>query len=153
MRIFKEIQRRKIKRHKTEQGESLIDNPQPENMHNFKELKVWQKAIEFTVEIYKLTASFPSEERFGLISRLRRASVSTSSNIAEGSGRNSDKDFVRFLSISIGSAYETETQLIISRRLNYVDHTKFEELATKITEIQRMLNAFSENLKNKYLKN
>ena len=119
-------------------------------MHNFKELKVWQKAIELTVEIYKITSSFPSEEKFGLVSQLRRASVSTSSNIAEGSGRNSNKEFVHFLSISIGSAYETETQLIISRRLNYMEDIKFEELITKITEIQRMLNAFSENLKNKY---
>ena len=122
-------------------------------MHNFKELKVWQKAIELTVEIYKITSSFPSEEKFGLISQLRRASVSTSSNIAEGSGRNSDKEFVHFLSISIGSAYETETQLIISKRLNYVDDIRFEERTTKITEIQRMLNAFSENLKNKYSRN
>ena len=121
-------------------------------MHNFRELKVWQKAIDFSVEIYKNTASFPSEEKFGLISQLRRSAVSISSNIAEGSSRTSDKEFFHFLSISIGSAYECETQLIISNRLMYVNDTNFDELKKKVTEIQKMLNAFSEIIKNKYSK-
>ena len=100
-------------------------------MHNFKELKVWQKAIDFSVEIYKNTASFPAEEKFGLISQLRRSAVSISSNIAEGSSRTSDKEFFHFLSHSIGSAYESETQIIISDRLKYVSDINFEELTKK----------------------
>ncbi len=121
-------------------------------MHNFKELKVWQKAIDYCVEVYKYTASFPTEEKFGLISQLRRAAVSISSNIAEGSSRNSDKEFFHFLSISIGSSYESETQLIISNKLKYMNDTNFEEMTEKITEIQRMLNAFADTIKNKYSK-
>ena len=121
-------------------------------MHNFRELKVWQKAIDFSVEIYKITSSFPAEEKFGLISQLRRSAVSISSNIAEGSSRTSDKEFFHFLSISIGSAYESETQLIISNRLKYVNDTNFEELTKKVTEIQKMLHAFAEIIKNKYSK-
>ncbi len=121
-------------------------------MHNFKELKVWQKTIDFCVEIYKYTATFPTEEKFGLISQLRRSAVSISSNIAEGSSRTSDKEFFHFLSISIGSAYENETQLIISNKLKYVNDINFEDLTQKITEIQRMLNAFAETIKQKYLK-
>ena len=122
-------------------------------MHNFRELKVWQKAIDFCVEIYQCTANFPSEEKFGLISQLRRSAVSIPSNIAEGSSRVSDKEFFHFLSISIGSAYESETQLIISNKLKYVEDIKFGELSNKITEIQRMLNAFAETVKQKYSKN
>ena len=121
-------------------------------MHNFRELKVWQKAIDFSVEIYKITASFPAEEKFGLISQLRRSAVSISSNIAEGSSRTSDKEFYHFLSISIGSAYECETQIIISNKLKYISDTNFEELTIKVTEIQKMLNAFAETIKQKYLK-
>ena len=118
-------------------------------MHNFKELKVWQKAIEFSLEVYKITAKFPTEEKYSLVSQLRRASVSIPSNIAEGSGRNGDKEFIHFLSLSIGSGYETETQLIIANRLKYITDTELEEAITKITEIQRMLHAFSESLKAK----
>ncbi len=121
-------------------------------MHNFRELKVWQKGIDFCVEIYKCTASFPGEEKFGLISQLRRSAVSISSNIAEGSSRTSDKEFFHFLAISIGSAYENETQLIISNKLKYVNDINFEELTQKVTEIQKMLNAFSEIIKNKFSK-
>ena len=117
-------------------------------MHNFRELKVWQKAIEFSVEIYKITASFPTEEKFGLISQLRRSAVSIPSNIAEGSSRTSNKEFFHFLSISIGSAYESETQIIIANRLKFVSHPDFEELTRKVTEIQKMLNSFSEIIKN-----
>ena len=121
-------------------------------MHNFRELKVWQKSIEFSVEIYKITAFFPSEEKFGLISQLRRSAVSIPSNIAEGSSRTSNKEFFHFLSISIGSAYESETQMIIANKLKYVNDADFEVLERKVTEIQKMLNAFSEIIKNKFSK-
>jgi len=84
-------------------------------MHNFKDLRVWQKSIELTTDIYKLLASFPTDEKFGLISQLKRAAVSVPSNIAEGAGRNSNKEFNHFLSISLGSLFELKTQLIISK--------------------------------------
>lgn len=116
-------------------------------MHNFKELKSWQKAIEFCVEIYKLTGSFPSEERFGLTSQLRRAGISVPSNIAEGAGRNSDKEFLHFLSIATGSSYEVETQLIIVYRLGYIQLKEIKEAELKLSEIQKIIFAFSNKIK------
>lgn len=116
-------------------------------MHNFKELKVWKMAMELTVDIYKLTASFPMDERFGLISQLRRSAVSVSSNIAEGCGRKTDQDFSRFLGFSLGSQYEIETQLIISKELNLITNEQFEPLSASLTELQKMtytlINKFS----------
>ena len=88
-------------------------------MHRFKELEIWKKSRKFCSEIYIATADFPTDEKFGLTNQLRRASVSIPSNIAEGSSRNSQKDFSRFLEIAIGSAYEIETQLIIASDLGF----------------------------------
>ncbi len=84
-------------------------------MHNLKELKIWNKAIDLTVDVYKATASFPSEERYGLTSQARRSAVSIPSNIAEGAGRNSNKEFSNFLGIANGSSYELQTQLVIKQ--------------------------------------
>ena len=89
-------------------------------MHNYRELKIWHKAIDLSVDIYELVADYPNDEKFGLVSQLRRASVSVPSNIAEGSSRGSEKDFARFLTMSLGSLFEIETQLIISQRVNYI---------------------------------
>ena len=116
-------------------------------MHNYKELKLWQKAMDLIRLIYEITRSFPQEEKFGLINQIRRASVSIASNIAEGAGRNSDKEFIHFISIATGSCYETETQLIIADRLNYTkeNETNF----SLINEIQKMLFVFSNKLKEK----
>lgn len=86
-------------------------------MHIFKELKVWGKAIELVLEIYKIVSKFPKDEIFGLTSQIKRAAVSIPSNIAEGAGRNSDKDFVRFLSIAQGSSYELYTQIVLANKL------------------------------------
>jgi len=94
-------------------------------MHNFRELKVWQKSIDMTVEIYKLTENFPKEEKFGLISQMRRAAVSIAANIAEGTGRRTEKDFNAFLGNSLGSSFELETELIISSRLNFTVEDTF----------------------------
>lgn len=116
-------------------------------MHNFKELKSWQKAIDFCLDIYKLTGQFPGEEKFGLTSQLRRAGVSVPSNIAEGSGRNSDKEFLHFLSIATGSSYEIETQLIIAHRLGYIKSEEINEAALKLSEIQKIIFAFSTKIK------
>ncbi|MDQ6814220.1 MAG: four helix bundle protein, partial [Bacteroidota bacterium] len=90
-------------------------------MRNFKELKIWQKGFDIAVDAYKLTASFPSSEKFGLNSQMTRAAVSIPSNIAEGSSRKSDKDYHRFVEISLGSAYELETQLLIAKAVDFGD--------------------------------
>lgn len=107
-------------------------------MHNFKELKVWQVSRQLVKEVYVLTSNFPSEERFGLISQLRRCAVSIPSNIAEGSGRNTDKDFAQFLNISLGSAYELETLLILSLDVQFINTEQLKALTNKISEIQKM---------------
>ena len=86
-------------------------------MHQYKELKLWQKSIDMVTRIYALTRDFPQNEKFGLVSQINRSAVSIPSNIAEGAGRNSDKEFVYFLAIAHGSSFELETQLIISRNL------------------------------------
>ena len=90
-------------------------------MHNFKELKVWQKSIDLSVDIYNAMAILPVDEKYGLVSQMKRCSVSIPSNIAEGSGRGSDLQFKHFLNISQGSAFELETQLIISNKLNLLN--------------------------------
>lgn len=118
-------------------------------MHNFKDLKVWQKSIDLAVDIYRAMSSYPNEEKYGLVSQMKRCSVSIPSNIAEGSGRGTNKDFKRFLDISQGSAFELETQLIISQRLALIEAETANELIAKTTEIQKMLFG----LGNKILKN
>jgi len=110
-------------------------------MHNYKELFVWKRAIKLCSLIYKLTADFPNEERFGLISQMRRASVSVPSNIAEGGGRRTDKEFVHFLGIAHGSICELETQLYVSVELEFTDFDKIDFVTNEITEIQKMLYA------------
>ncbi|VAX26274.1 hypothetical protein MNBD_IGNAVI01-3018 [hydrothermal vent metagenome] len=116
-------------------------------MHNFREMKIWQKAREFVKEIYKTTAEFPSDEKFALALQMQRAAVSIPSNIAEGAGRNSDKDFNKFLSIANGSAFELETQIYLAYDLNYIDKNKLEKLTVKIIEIKKMIYGFKKNLK------
>ena len=108
-------------------------------MHNFKDLKVWQKSIDLAVDIYKAMSLFPNDEKYGLVSQMKRCSVSIPSNIAEGSGRGSDKEFNHFLNISLGSAFELETQLIISNRLALLEDDLANDLITKTTEVQKMV--------------
>ena len=96
-------------------------------MHNFRQLRVWQKAMELCELIYRLTAAFPDTEKFGLISQIRRCAVSIPSNIAEGCGRNSDIEFARFLSVALGSCYELSTQLILANRLDYLPDEGLEQ--------------------------
>lgn len=116
-------------------------------MHKYKELKIWQKSIELVTEIYKVTAKFPDKERFGLINQINRASVSIPSNIAEGAGRNSTKEFIHFLSIAHASSYETETQLIIAHNLNYLLINELDLLIEKLNEWQKMSYSFQLKLK------
>mgnify|MGYP004709802973 CR=1 FL=1 len=110
-------------------------------IHNFRNLKVWQLSVEFVANIYLLTAQFPNDEKFGLSSQIKRASVSIPSNIAEGSGRGSNKDFARFLSISLSSSYELETQLVVANRLKFLTEPTTREIIEKLHEIQKMIFA------------
>ncbi len=107
-------------------------------MNNYKELKVWQKSVDLAVRIYGVTNSFPKEELYGLTSQLRRCAVSVPSNIAEGAGRNTKKDFNNFLGISNGSMCELDTQLIIAQRINFINASALESLQSDIIEIQKM---------------
>ena len=115
-------------------------------MNNYKELKVWQKAVEFTVEIHKLTVSFPNHEQFGLTNQIRRAAYSIPSNIAEGAGRNSKKEFNHFLSIALGSTFEIETQLIIANKVNYIENHKLDDFLGNNSEIQKMIRGLQKSL-------
>lgn len=108
-------------------------------VHNFRELKVWQKSIELSKEIYKLTATFPKEEKYGLISQIQRCSVSIPSNIAEGCGRVGNNELKHFLTISLGSSYELETQIILSKEFDYITNEQKEQIVIQIQEIQRMI--------------
>jgi len=110
-------------------------------MQRFTELKVWQRSHKLTLEAYRVTASFPSAERFGLISQLRRAAASIPTNIAEGSKRESNQEYARFLNIAEGSLAETEYLVMLSRDLGFLARDPADELLKEITEIARMLNA------------
>ncbi|REC46169.1 four helix bundle protein [Chryseobacterium pennipullorum] len=114
--------------------------------HNFKHLNIWKLSIELADEVYVATDSFQKNEEFGLKSQIRRCVVSVASNIAEGSSRSSNKDFNRFLEISLGSLYELQTQIIISGNRDYFEMSKTEKLENKITELQRMISGFQRNL-------
>ena len=116
-------------------------------MHNFKELKIWQLSRCLVKDIYLLTKKFPDDERFGLTQQIRRAAVSIPSNIAEGSGRNSNNDFSRFLDIANGSAFEVETQLILSLDLEYISQVEFDFLNEKLQVIEKMIFNFNQSLK------
>ena len=116
-------------------------------MNKFKELKVWQKAIKIVTKIYSETSSFPKEEMYGITLQIRRCAISIPSNIAEGAGRESSKDFNRFLSISLGSSFELETQLIISKELEYFNNENFKSIEKELIEIQKMIRGLQKSLK------
>lgn len=116
-------------------------------MHRYKDLKFWQLSRTFCSDIYIITKSFTDDENFGLISQLRRASVSIPSNIAEGASRSSNKDFNRFLIIALGSCYEIETQLLISFDLKFINNMELEKLNSTLTQIIKMMSKFSSSLK------
>jgi len=116
-------------------------------MAHFKEFLVWQKSINFVTEIYKETESFSKSEMYGLVSQIRRATVSIASNIAEGNSKRSVPDYVQFLRISRGSCAEVETQLIISKNLGFLNEEKSLKLNQDITEFSKMLNGLINSLK------
>ncbi|GAA4311407.1 four helix bundle protein [Nibribacter koreensis] len=115
-------------------------------MHNFRELKVWQEAISLAKQVYEMTAKFPANEKYGLTSQMNRAVVSIASNIAEGAGRNSDKEFVQFLSIALGSAFEVDTQLVLANEFQFLSETYYKSLTIKLNEVQRMLYGFQQSI-------
>jgi four helix bundle protein len=110
-------------------------------MQNYKDLKVWEKAHEFTLRVYEVTKTFPKEEIYSLTNQLRRASSSIPANIAEGCGKNSQPDFANFLNIALGSANEAEYHLILSKDLKYLKEDNYEELCKTINDIKAMLIA------------
>lgn len=114
----------------------------------FEKLDVWHKAIELADFVYSFTKAFPSDERFGLVSQLRRAAVSISSNVAEGSGRGTDKEFARFLEIAYGSLMETISQSNVALRQSYLRKTDFDKLNSAANELARMLSGLRNSLKN-----
>ena len=116
-------------------------------MNKFEDLKVWQKAMELVEQVYKISNKLPKEEKFGLISQIRRCSISIPSNIAEGAGRNSNKEFIHFLSIANGSLSELKTQLILISRLKFISQDKINELLSLCDEIQRMIYSLQNSLK------
>ena len=107
-------------------------------MNNYKELKVWQKSVDLAVKIFEITQGFPKEELYGLTSQIRRSAVSIASNIAEGAGRNTNKDFNNFLGISYASSCELETQLIIANRAKFLENKQLDLIQAEIKEIQKM---------------
>lgn len=115
-------------------------------MHKVEELIIWKKAIELAKSVYLLANELPNEEKFGLISQIKRCSVSIPSNIAEGAGRNSQKEFKHFLSIANCSAYELHTQLILLVELNLITEEKVQQVIEVCIEIQKMNYAFQKKL-------
>jgi len=115
-------------------------------LKNYKELKVWQKSYQLCLEIYKATSELPKEERFGLISQIRRAVVSVVSNIAEGYGRKTTTEYIRFLYIAYGSNCELETQMLLSGDLGYIESAKLKGIIEKIQEVERMLKSLIKSL-------
>jgi four helix bundle protein len=115
-------------------------------MRPHQKLEAWSQAVELVIAVYKKTELFPKEERYGLTSQIRRASVSIPANIAEGAGRNSQKEFIHFLSNSQGSASELETELIIASRLGYLDETSFAQLIADLERIGRLITGLSRHL-------
>ncbi len=118
-------------------------------MNSFKELEVWQKAIDLTMDIYQVTEKFPKKEQFVLCSQLNRCVISIPSNIAEGWGRGSIKDYIRFLTIAKASSMELDTQLIIAQKLGYISENMYDNLENKVKSILMMLNKLITSLKSK----
>ena len=110
-------------------------------IHNFRELEVWKRSMSLAGRVYALSRKYPEEEKFGLTSQTQRAVVSIASNIAEGAGRGSDKDFAHFLNVALGSAFEVETQVILAGQFKYITEEEQEIVLSELHVIQPQLNA------------
>jgi four helix bundle protein len=108
-------------------------------MSDYRQLEVWQKAHAVTMEIYALTKSFPSEERFGLVTQMRRAAVSIGANLAEGRGRRGDPEFGRFIKIALGSAYELEYELLVAADAGFISRDTYDRLRRELNRVGKML--------------
>jgi four helix bundle protein len=118
-------------------------------MHQFEKLKIWQKAMDIAVHVYEISSFLPNDEKFNLIHQIKKCAVSIPSNIAEGSGRNSDKEFVQFLGIANGSTFELITQLILAKRLKLVNEDQIQPTINKLVEVSNMNFSFQKSLKEK----
>ena len=118
-----------------------------ERRTSHKDLVLWKKSVDLAVEVYRIAQCLPHHERFGLGAQLRRAAVSVPSNVAEGAARRTTRDFISFLHIARGSLAELETQLLLARRLRYVDDASAQSLAIKVEEVGRLLNAVIRGLR------
>lgn len=116
-------------------------------MQDFRNLKVWAKAHQLTLTVYKATRQFPKEELYGITSQIRRACVSICSNIAEGCGRKGDREFSRFLHIAMGSACETEYLLMLAQDLGLMSTSEYGVFSTEITQVKKMITVFLQKLK------
>lgn len=116
-------------------------------MRNFRDLGIWQDSTDFALQIYSICKTMPTLERFGIISQMQRAAVSIPSNIAEGASRSSDTDFARFLEISLGSAYEIETQLTIAKGLNYISEEIHSKSIYNLHSLQKRISSLIKTLK------
>jgi len=121
-------------------------------LRTHKDLEAWKNSIELVSDIYKITAAFPKEEIYALVSQIRRSAVSIPSNIAEGSGRNHYKEFIQFLFIALGSMSELETQLIISLNLGFINKQAFDKLNDNMNLIRSQISGLIKHLKIKYSK-
>ena len=118
-------------------------------MRNFRKYDAWQNALQVVETIYQLTKCFPKDEKYGLTNQVRRAAVSIASNIAEGASRESEVDFARFLEISLGSAFEVETQTLIANQLGYVTAENYEPLLNQLTILQKQINSLISKIRQK----
>ena len=119
------------------------------DIRSHRDLIAWQKAVELTLSVYSATQRFPESEKFGLVSQLRRAAVSAASNIAEGYGRGTTTDYIRFLRTSRGSLYEIDTQLLIAHRLNYLAPEDFKAIESQLNECSRVLAGLIRSLEDR----
>lgn len=116
-------------------------------MKTFRDLLIWQKAMNLVTNTYQITEKFPKEELFGLTSQIRRSAISLPSNIAEGYGRDSNKELLRFINIAIGSLFEFQTQIEIAKNINYLNENEFKNLYEETRELEAMIISFSKRLK------
>lgn len=117
---------------------------------NFREYRVWKDAVSLATKVYKITGEMPWFEKKGLCDQMQRAVVSISSNIAEGSGRSTDSEFARFLNIALGSAFETETQLLISKNIGYISEEQYDDMREKLASVERQLNGLIQSIRGNF---
>lgn len=115
-------------------------------MHNYKNLHIWQEGITLARRIYEVTSSFPTNEKFGIVSQMTRAAVSIPSNIAEGAGRNSSKDFANFLSIAIGSTFELHSQIVICEQIGYINKETSQQLEKLTYSLQQQIYSYKQRI-------